>query len=51
MTDMTIRKEFLDEVLTSLETLNEKAITDGEHKLLCIMALQLQESLDFTNEE
>lgn len=51
MTDMTIRREFLDEVLTSLEGLDKKAQTNGEHKLLCIMALQLQESLDFTNEE
>ncbi len=51
MTDMTIRREFLDEVLTSLEELDKKAETNGEHKVLCLMVKELRDNLDFTDEE
>ena len=51
MTDMTIRREFLDEVLTSLEELDKKAETNGEHKVLYLMVKALRDNLDFTDEE
>lgn len=49
MEDMTIRKEFINEVLECLEHLMEQTETEGEEKLLYEMTLAMKENLEFTD--
>lgn len=49
MENMTIRKEFINEVLECLEHLMEQTETEGEEKLLYEMTLAMKESLEFTD--
>jgi hypothetical protein len=45
--DMTMRKEFVFEVLDALEALNKKATTEGERKLMYELAVILQDCLSW----
>ena len=47
MEKMTIRKEFLNEVLDCLKHLMEQTETEGEEKLIYEMVLTMKESLKF----
>ena len=47
MENMTIRGEFIDEVLECLEHLMEQTETEGEEKLLYEMTLAMKENLEF----
>lgn len=49
MENMTIRREFIDEVLECLEHLIEQTETEGEEKLLYEMTLTMKENLEFTD--
>ena len=47
MENMTIRGEFIDEVLECLEHLMEQTETEGEEKLLYEMTLAMKENREF----
>lgn len=43
---MTIRREWLNEVLDRLEMLERKAETNGESRLMCEMLITLKDNLE-----
>lgn len=47
MKDMTIREEFLTEVLDCLERLMEHTETKGEEKLIYEMTLAMKNTIEF----
>ena len=44
-----VRKEFLNELLDALDSLNNKAITDQEKELMYRIVLALNDNVDFVN--
>lgn len=45
--DLTIRKEFVFEILDTLEELNKKATTEGERKLMYELVVILKNCLSW----
>jgi hypothetical protein len=48
--NMTIRKEFVNEIINTMEELSKKAETNGEYKLLCKMMKTMKKSLQWNEE-
>jgi hypothetical protein len=48
--NMTIRKEFVNEIINTMEELSKKAETNGEYKLLCKMMKTMRKSLQWNEE-
>lgn len=49
--DMSIRNEFADEVINSIEELQSKAITNGEMKILYLMFETFKNNIEFKERE
>ena len=45
--DMTIRKEFIEKVIDTMEELQKETQTNGEDKLLCEMLIAMRENVEF----
>ena len=45
--DMTIRKEFIEKVIDTMEELQKETQTNGEDKLLCEMLIAMKENVEF----
>lgn len=49
--DMSIRNEFADEVISSIEELQSKATTNGEMKILYLMFETFKNNIEFKERE
>ena len=49
--DMSIRNEFADEVINSIEELQSKATTNGEMKILYLMFETFKNNIEFKERE
>ena len=49
--DMSIRNEFADEVINSIEELQSKATTNGEMKILYLMIEAFKNNIEFKERE
>lgn len=45
--DDEIRMEIINAILNSLKNIDESAVTEAEHKLLCLLAITLKDNIDF----
>ena len=49
--DMSIRNEFADEIINSIEELQSKATTNGEMKILYLMFETFKNNIEFKERE
>ena len=45
-----LRKEFMDKVINTLETLYSEAETDGEKALMCVIVGTIKDNIEFRDE-